>query len=67
VNNDTIAHEMNSDPHPEHTDCLELNAVGRLEPGQTRRTDNLTRARRCGFHDHLREQVQALKGSITIQ
>ena len=68
VNSDTVAHEMNSDPHPEHTDCTEINAVGHLEPGgQTRRTDNLNTAKRCGFHDHLREQVQALRGSITIQ
>ena len=67
VNNDTVAHEMNSDPHPEHTDCTEINAVGHIEPGQTRRTDNLNNARRCGFHDHLRDQVQSLKGSITIQ
>jgi plastocyanin len=68
VNNDTVAHEMNSDPHPEHTDCPEINAVGHLEPGgQARRTENLTRVKRCGFHDHLREQVQGLKGSITIR
>src|SRR6476469_5090687 len=63
VNQDTVAHEMNSDPHPEHTDCPEINAVGHLEPGgQSRRTDNLNTVRRCGFHDHLRDQVQTLKG-----
>ncbi len=67
VNNDTVAHEMNSDPHPEHTDCPEINAVGHSKPGQTRRTGNLNNARRCGFHDHLQDQVQSLKGSITIQ
>jgi plastocyanin len=67
VNQDTVAHEMNSDPHPEHTDCPPINAVGHLEPGQTRRTDNLTIVRRCGFHDHLRDQVATMKGSITIQ
>jgi plastocyanin len=67
VNQDTVAHEMNSDPHPEHTDCPAINAVGHLEPGQTRRTDNLTIVRRCGFHDHLRDQVATMKGSITIQ
>src|SRR6476646_7938293 len=47
VNQDTVAHEMNSDPHPEHTDCPEINAVGHLEPGgQSRRTDNLNTVRR---------------------
>jgi hypothetical protein len=67
TNQDSVAHEMNSDPHPEHTDCPEINSVGHLEPGQSRRTDNLTTVRRCGFHDHLRDQVAGLKGSITIQ
>jgi plastocyanin len=67
VNNDTRAHEMFSDPHPEHTDCTELNQVGHLEPGQTRQTGNLNAARRCGFHDHLNDQNRALQGTITIQ
>ena len=66
-NNDTRAHEMNSDPHPEHTDCPELNQVGHLEPGQQRDSGNLNVARRCGFHDHINENNRALQGSITIQ
>jgi plastocyanin len=67
VNQDSVAHEMNSDPHPEHTDCPEINSVGHLEFGQSRQTGNLNTVRRCGFHDHLRDQVAGLKGSITIQ
>ena len=67
VNQDSTAHEMDSDPHPEHTDCTEINQVGRLEVGQSRQTGNLNIARRCGFHDHLRNEVAALRGSITIQ
>jgi len=67
VNNDSRAHEMNSDPHPEHTDCPELNQVGHLEPGQQRTSGNLNTARRCGFHDHLNDNIAAMKGSITIQ
>jgi plastocyanin len=66
-NNDTRAHEMNSDPHPEHTDCPELNQVGHLESGQQRDSGNLNIARRCGFHDHLNSERAALKGTITIQ
>lgn len=58
---------MTSDPHPEHTDCIEINQVGNLGPGESRQTGNLNIARRCGFHDHLQNQVQALTGSITIQ
>src|SRR5207249_104294 len=30
VNSDTRTHEMDSDPHPEHTDCVEINQVGNL-------------------------------------
>ena len=67
INNDSRAHEMNSDPHPEHTDCPEINQVGHLEPGQSRQTGNLVIARRCGFHDHINFNSAALKGSITIQ
>jgi hypothetical protein len=67
INNDNRAHEMNSDPHPEHTDCPELNQVGHLEPGQSRQTGNLNTPRTCGFHDHLNDQNRALRGSITIQ
>jgi plastocyanin len=67
VNQDSTRHEMTSDPHPEHTDCVEINQVGNLEVGQSRQTGNLNIARRCGFHDHLRNEVAALRGSITIQ
>jgi len=67
INNDNRAHEMNSDPHPEHTNCPELNQVGHLEPGQSRQSGNLTIARTCGFHDHLNDQNRALQGTITIQ
>jgi len=67
INNDTRGHQMNSDPHPEHTDCPELNQIGNLEPGQNRQSGNLNVARRCGFHDHLNDGNNALKGAITIQ
>ena len=67
VNNDSRTHEMTSDPHPEHTDCTEINQVGNLVAGQTRQTGNLNTAKRCGFHDHIDFQNTALKGSITIQ
>src|SRR3979409_347698 len=67
VNSDSRDHTMNSDPHPEHTDCPELNQVGFLTPGQSRQSGNLNIARRCGFHDHEQFSSAALKGSITIQ
>jgi len=67
INNDSIVHEMNSDPHPEHTDCVEINQVGLLNTNQSRQTGNLNIARRCGFHDHQHPDIAALKGTITIQ
>ena len=67
INNDSRAHEMTSDPHPEHTDCPELNQIGHLEPGQQRVSGNFTTARTCGFHDHIAAQTAALKGSIIIR
>jgi plastocyanin len=67
VNQDSRPHEMYSDPHPEHTDCPELNQVGHLEPGQSRQSGNLNIARDCGFHDHINFELTALQGTITIQ
>jgi plastocyanin len=66
VNNDSIEHQMYSDPHPEHTDCPELDSVGFLAPGQSRQTENLNIVRTCGFHDHIHFENKSLLGSITI-
>jgi len=68
INNDTVAHQMFSDPHPEHTDCPEINQVGFLNPGEQRQTGNMITDRSvCGFHDHGLPSVTGLQGSITIQ
>lgn len=67
LNSDSRVHEMDSDPHPEHTDCPELNQIGFLNPGQSRQSGNLNIARKCGFHDHGNPDNDGLKGTITIQ
>ena len=67
VNNDTRVHEMDSDPHPEHTDCPDINQVDLLSPGQTKLTGNLNTVRTCGYHDHLNNTNNSLRGSIVIQ
>jgi len=67
LNSDSRVHQMDSDPHPEHTDCVELNQIDFLNPGQSRQSGNLNTARRCGFHDHGNSDNAALKGTITIQ
>ena len=66
-NSDTRSHSMNSDPHPDHTDCTEINQVGFISPNQTKETGNLNTVRTCGFHDHDNPQNTSLQGRITIQ
>ena len=67
VNNHNRPHDMFSDPHPEHTDCSEFDSVGFLNPGQSKQTQNLNRARTCGFHDHNDPSNTGLQGRVTIQ
>ena len=67
VNSHNQAHDMSSDPHPEHSDCPEINQVGFLSAGQSRTTGNLNTARTCGFHDHNQPSNTGLQGRIIIQ
>jgi plastocyanin len=67
VNNDTQIHDELSDPHPEHTDCPELNSVGFMSPGQSKQTQNLNTARSCGYHDHELFTDPRWQGTIIIQ
>jgi len=67
MNSDSRAHNMSSDPHPEHTDCTEINQVGLLTPGQSRETGNLNAVRTCRFHDHDLPNSASLSGAIVIR
>jgi hypothetical protein len=67
VNSHNQPHDMASDPHPEHTDCPEINQVGFLTPGQSRTSGNLNTRRTCGFHDHNQPTDQRYVGRIVIQ
>ena len=67
VNNDSRRHDMTSDPHPEHTDCPELNQVGLLTNGQSRESGNLVAVRTCGYHDHENPDNAALRGRIVVR
>jgi len=67
VNNHSQPHDMQSDPHPEHTDCPPMAQVGFLTTGQSRTSGNFTTARTCGFHDHNQENNTGLQGRIIIQ
>jgi plastocyanin len=67
ANQDSVSHEMASNPHPEHTDCPAINQLGTIAAGQTKTTADLTTARTCGYHDHLRDTNTALQGTTVIQ
>ncbi|MBI2833301.1 MAG: hypothetical protein HYX76_02620 [Acidobacteria bacterium] len=67
VNNDTRQHDMASDPHPDHSDCPEINSVGFLQPGRSGMTDNLVTVRTCGYHDHDQPFTANLQGRIVIR
>lgn len=67
INNDNQPHDMSSDPHPQHTDCPQMNGVGFIQPGQTKSTNAFGTARTCGFHDHNQPSTVSLQGSIVIQ
>lgn len=66
-NQDSRTHQMYSDPHPEHTDCPELNQIGFLNSGQSLQSGNLNTIRSCGFHDHGDPNNNALKGTVVIK
>jgi len=67
INNDSRSHEIASNPHPAHTDCPAINALGVLQAGQTKLTNALTTSRTCGFHDHNADTDRNLQGTITIR
>lgn len=67
VNQHDRPHDMTSDPHPEHTNCPEVNEAGNVLPGQSRQTAAFASAKRCGFHDHGESDNPRLRGSITVQ
>lgn len=66
VNSHNQRHDMTSDPHPLHTDCPQLNAVGILNAGQSRNTNAFPAPRTCGYHDHENPDNNNLKGQIVI-
>jgi plastocyanin len=54
--------QMQSDPHPAHTDDPDLN-VGTVAPGQSK-TFTVTQKGTFGYHDHLNPSE---KGTISIE
>jgi len=67
TNNDSVPHQMNSDPHPTHGSCPPIDDIGLLSAGQSKLTGNLNTAGTCGYHDHNRDTDTSLQGTVTIQ
>ena len=67
VNNNNRNHELASDPHPAHSNCPSINALGVVGTGQTKLTNSFGAAGTCGFHDHNEPDNNGLKGTITIR
>jgi plastocyanin len=66
VNNDTVPHEIVSDPVNAHSDCPPVNAVGYLPPGSSGETRTLIDTKVCGFHDHLNQLDDSFRGRIVV-
>ena len=67
TNRSSRARQVSSDPHPDHTDCPEINQVGFLGPGSTRETGNLNIVRTCGVHDHDDPDNANMRARIIIR
>lgn len=67
LNSDTRSHQMQSDPHPVHTNCPSINNVALLSAGQSKNTLGFAGAGTCGYHDHNDPTNSSLMGRIVIQ
>jgi len=67
TNNDSVAHEIASEPVPTYADCPSINRVSRLEPGQSTLTGAFTSMQSCGFLDLLRTSDSRFQGTIVVQ
>ncbi|MBI2600417.1 cupredoxin domain-containing protein [Candidatus Daviesbacteria bacterium] len=63
VNNDSAPHQVDSSPHPQHTDYPPLNTIDLLKPGEKR---SLAFPDKGSFryHDHLNA---SLRGSVVAE
>jgi plastocyanin len=66
VNSDSRAHDIESDPHPIHTDCSAVSGVGFIRLGESKQTGVFEVERTCGYHDHNQSTNRALQGTIVV-
>jgi hypothetical protein len=66
INQDTVAHDIRSDPHPAHSNCPALN-VGLVPPGTSSVTLAMNTWGICGYHDELAPGDERFKGQFVIE
>jgi plastocyanin len=67
VNRDLVVHQIQGGIDPDHPDCPEIDAVGLLQPGQSRATNLLPTVRTCDYHDHTEQGHHGFTGKIVIR
>lgn len=63
VNNDSEAHQINSDSHPSHTLYPPLNTVGYLKKGEKKALEFATKGN-FKYHDHLKPSS---RGTVVVE
>jgi hypothetical protein len=66
VNQDAVAHDIRSDPHPDHSSCPALN-IGLVPAGATRTSLGINTWGTCGYHDELTPGDERFQGHLVIQ
>lgn len=67
VNDDTVPHDLQSDPHPDHWTCVKFNTeVGRIGPGESREiiANGCDFGQFRGYHDETRPDDPRFQGQI---
>ena len=67
TNNSAGPHDMESDPHPVHSNCPSIANVGLLQAGQSKMTFGFANTGTCGYHDHNDSNNSNLQGRIVVQ
>jgi plastocyanin len=61
---------VNNDPHFAHdmtSACSEVDAVGRLEPGESGQTAAFTKSQTCNYSDRLHQNTPLRRGTIVVR
>jgi hypothetical protein len=66
TNNHNRMHQIQSNPHEQHTDCPPINAFGQQGPGGSVVLGPFTQRGTCGYHDHIDPTNRSLWGQIRV-